>query len=183
MNGCKKPLRLAFFISGGGSTLQALLELQHQLDVKLVVSSKQDAKGLQKARRFGCPVTIVDKKIDFEKLDKTLKAHKIEMIFLLGFMKILPETFVSRWSKRILNIHPSLLPLYPGLKSAERSWKDGATMGATIHEVTAEVDAGSIVVQQSSHSSQLLPISWEEAHLLLRRTEQNLLREVALRFM
>lgn len=181
LSGYRKPFRTALFISGGGSTLQALLELQHLIDITLVVSNKKTARGLKKAQRFGRPVISFESKIDFAQIDKILKQHKIEKIFLVGFMKILPEDFVVRWAGRILNIHPSLLPVYPGLSAAEKSWKDRVQMGATVHLVTAQIDAGEIIDQQVSLPEVNESTSWEEAHLFLRRTEQSLLREVALR--
>ena len=96
-------------------------------------------------------------------------------------MKILPADFVLKWAERIVNIHPSLLPAYPGLESAERSWKDQKDMGVTLHQVIPEMDEGTKIFQQvSKKSSEDLELS--DSLLLLRRTEQHLLRELALRW-
>lgn len=180
-NGLKNFQRTAVFISGGGSTLQALLEMQHQIDIKLIVTNKKNADGNLKAKRFGKKVFYLDKKNDFRELNQVLIEHKIEHIVLAGFMKLLPPDFVSQWQDRITNIHPSLLPQYPGLNSAEKSWADNADMGATIHTVIAQIDAGEVKLQQKS-LSQPRRLMFAEANLFLRRTEQWLLREFATRY-
>jgi phosphoribosylglycinamide formyltransferase-1 len=182
LNGCKKSQRTAIFISGGGSTLQALLDVQHLLNIGLVVSNNLKAPGLKKAQRFGCQVLVVNRKTDFNILNTELNSYRIERIFLAGFMKILPPDFVEIWKGRILNIHPSMLPLYPGLQSAEKSWQDGASMGVTIHQVSEEVDAGQVFRQQRALEKNRL-LSWPESVLFLRRTEQHLLRETAMRLL
>ncbi len=181
LSGFRKPRRIAVFISGSGSTLQALLEMHHQLDVVIVVTNKRIAAGVLKARRFGKQVVYLDKLMSLDSLHEILKEHRIELLVLAGFMKLLPAGFVDLWKNRILNIHPSLLPKYPGLSSAERSYTDNADMGATIHRVIAEVDAGKIILQQKSLTKpQSLTVN--EADLFLRRTEQSLLRELAYRY-
>lgn len=181
LSGFRKPRRTAVFISGGGSTLQALLEMHHQLDVAIVVSNKRTAAGILKARRFGKKVIILDKLMSLDTLNEILVEHRIDLLILAGFMKLLPAGFVGLWKDRILNIHPSLLPKYPGLKSFERSYHDNADLGATIHRVITEVDAGKILLQQKAlKAPQNLMLA--EADLFLRRTEQSLLRELAFRF-
>lgn len=180
-NGSKKPFRTAVFISGGGSTLQALLEMKHHINLSLVVSNKSKVRGLNKARRFGVPIATLDKKINYQNLDELLKQYKIERIFLAGFMKLIPADFIDLWKDRILNIHPSLLPLYPGLNSAERAWQDNSDMGVTIHNVTAEMDSGEIYLQMNS-ITEPKKLSMSESLLFLRRTEQHLLREAAIRY-
>lgn len=180
LSGPRKPQRVAVFISGGGSTLQALLEMHHQIDVALVITNKKNAIGTLKAKRFGKKVIHFSKDMSFENLNEILKKTKIEAIVLAGFMKILPESFLKNWTGQIVNIHPSLLPQYPGLQSAERSWEDNFTMGVSLHEVIPEMDAGKILLQQSSLKQ---PKSFELSYALtfLRRTEQFLLRELTLR--
>ncbi len=167
--GYRKPQNIAVFISGGGSTLQALLEMQHQFNVALVISNKKSAQGLKKAKRFGKPIFIMNKETSFTEINSLLEQHNISGIFLAGFMKILPETFVNQWKERIFNIHPSLLPHYKGLNSAEKSWNDNFNMGVSIHHVTAEMDEGELLLNLA------------EAEILLRRTEQHLLREMTYR--
>ena len=182
LNGLRKPQHVAVFISGGGSTLQALLEMQHQIDIALIITNKISALGNLKAKRFGKKVIHFSKQMDFMNLDKILREYKIERIVLAGFMKLLPADFIELWKNKIINIHPSLLPLYPGLNSAERSWSDKTEMGATIHNVIAEMDSGEVIIQQSSFL-QSGKLSLSEANLFLRRTEQFLLRELATRYL
>ncbi len=179
LSGFRRPKRVAVFISGGGSTLQALLEMHHQLNVTLVVSSKRTALGALKAKRFGKTVIYLDKLIDYARLSEVLTENNIEMIVLAGFMKILPESFVQAWADRLINIHPSLLPLFPGLNSAEKSWTAGSDMGVTLHKVVAEVDSGDVILQRKALSTPK-NFSFDEAGLFLRRTEQHVLRELAI---
>ncbi|MEQ1722544.1 MAG: formyltransferase family protein [Pseudobdellovibrio sp.] len=180
LSGLRKPARHAVFISGGGSTLQALLEMQHQINISLVVTNKKDALGALKAKRFGKTILHFNKDMSFEKLNHTLKLHNIDFIILAGFLKILPETFVNEWENKIINIHPSLLPLYPGLHSAEKNWEDNNDMGVTIHKVITEMDAGKIIIQQKCLTNPK-SLAQQEALFFLRRTEQFLLREIAVR--
>lgn len=181
LSGIRKPLKHAVFISGNGSTLQGLLEMQHQLDVALVVSNKSKANGLLKAKRFGIPILHFDKNMNYEQLTEILKKHKIDRIFLAGYMKLLPENFVNKWKNKIVNIHPSLLPKFPGLDAAENSWTAKADMGVSIHNVIPQMDEGEVILQKkSSKKDDLFQMS--EAMLLIRKTEQYLLREYALRF-
>lgn len=181
LNGSKKPFRTAVLISGGGSTLQALLEMKHQIDISLVISNKSKIQGLNKARRFGVPVVTLEKKINYQDLHKILTQFKIERIFLAGFMKLIPADFIDLWRDKIINIHPSLLPLYPGLNSAERAWQDNSEIGVTIHNVITEMDSGEIHLQMSS-ITQPKKLSLNESLVFLRRTEQHLLRETAIRY-
>ncbi len=173
-------VKTAVFISGGGSTLQALLEMQEFINVALVITNRKKALGALKAKRFGVPVLCMDKQMSFDQLHEVLVEKKIKQIFLAGFMKIVPEIFIENWQGRIFNIHPSLLPAYKGLEAFERSFADGAECGVTIHHVVAEMDAGEKIWQQKI-SPYSLKYSSTDAALLLRKTEQNLLREFSLR--
>jgi phosphoribosylglycinamide formyltransferase-1 len=178
--GCRKPDNVAVFISGSGSTLQALLEMHHQFEIKLVVTNKKMATGILKAKRFGKPVLLISKDTSFEFLSQELKKHNISLIVLAGYMKILPELFVNEWENKIINIHPSLLPLYKGLNSVERSWQENSDMGVSLHYVTKEMDEGEIVLQKKS-LRQPKDYSLNEAELFLRKTEQRLLRDLTYR--
>ncbi|MBY0553490.1 phosphoribosylglycinamide formyltransferase [bacterium] len=180
LSGPRKPGPVAVFISGGGSTLQALLEMHHQIDVALIVTNKKNALGAVKAKRFGKKVIYFNKEMGFDKLNEILKQNKINFIVLAGFMKIIPEFFLQHWINRIINIHPSMLPLYPGLNSAERSWEDNVNMGVSIHHVIPELDAGKILIQQESLQTPK-DSTLKEAQMFLRRTEQFLLREIVFR--
>lgn len=180
-NGLKRSRPVAVFISGGGSTLQALLEMQHQIDISLIVTNKIVAVGSLKARRFGKNVLYFSKQMDFMSLHQALIDHRIERIILAGFMKILPLGFVELWRDKIINIHPSLLPHYPGLNSAQKSWNDNAAMGVSLHTVVEQMDAGKIILQQES-LDRPKGLTFIEANLFLRRTEQFLLRELTVRY-
>lgn len=144
--------RWAIFVSGQGSNLGALIDLR-PMDLALVVSSRADAPAVGKARSANIPVLVLPAKIDWEELLQSLKDSKISHIFLAGFMKVIPASFLKAWSKPILNVHPSLLPAYPGLQSMERAYQDGAAMGVTVHKVTADVDAGEIVAQKQVYAA------------------------------
>lgn len=173
-------MRVAIFISGRGSNMQALLD--SKLRCGLVVSSKASAPGLLRAKRQGIPTLILEKKIDYEKLHEDLLRRGIERIFLAGFMKVVPAHFIEKWKGKIVNLHPSLLPAYPGLSGFERSHADRADMGVTLHEVTEDLDAGPVLRQLKFFSKQ----KWsseqpglEKAQLYLSFSEQRLVREVA----
>jgi len=144
-----KP-RWAFFISGQGSNMSALLDSREDTHVALVLSSNPSAPGLKRARREGIPTHVLDDKIDWQSVLKLLRQHRVDRIFLLGFMKIVPKTFLEEWSGIILNVHPSLLPSYPGLKSIERAYHDQHPQGATVHHVSSVVDAGKIILQKKA---------------------------------
>lgn len=181
LSGFRKPRKTAIFISGGGSTLQALLEMHHQLDIGIVVTNKRNAAGILKAKRFGKKIIFFDKLMSFESLNEILNEHRVELLILAGFMKLLPAKFVENWKDRVLNIHPSLLPKYPGLGATERSYNDNAAMGVTIHKVITEMDAGLILRQQKA-LAETNNLTFVEACLFLRRTEQSLLRELTFRY-
>ena len=175
--------RWAVFISGRGSNLAALLEMRDFVDISLVVSSRADAPGVLRAKRAGVPVLLLDKKIDWLKLDKDLRARKITNIFLAGFMRVVPADFVSKWHGRILNLHPSLLPAYPGLKSIERGYDGGADLGVSVHIVNEGVDEGPLVAQRRSLiSPKAQGYSLEQAEFYLHVDEQRLIRETLLKW-
>lgn len=171
----------AVFISGRGSNLQALLDLRADVEIRLVVSSSAKAPGLLRARRQGVPTLVLPKKIDWTALDVELRERGITHLFLAGFMKIVPAEFVDRWTNRILNVHPSLLPAYPGLHALEISHAEGAEMGVTVHVVTAGMDEGPRLLQRrclrKGHSQSL-----ETARIEIARTEQKLVREAVARW-
>lgn len=172
--------RWAAMLSGRGSNLAALLDLEDEIDLRLVVSSKASAVGLCRARKAGLPTMVLDKKTNWPELDQVLRCYRIDAIFLLGFMKILPESFLREWKGRIINLHPSLLPTYPGLESLARAHADQAAMGATIHEVVKEVDAGQILLQRKSVSAEkVASVALERAETWVHVDEQRLVREIA----
>ncbi|MBL8548106.1 MAG: phosphoribosylglycinamide formyltransferase [Hyphomonadaceae bacterium] len=150
--------RVAVLISGRGSNLQALLDAeQDAYEIALVVSNVPDAAGLDRARERGVEAIALDHKpygkdrAAFERdLDALLIERRIEIVALAGFMRVLTPYFVRAWAGRLINIHPSLLPKFPGTKTHERALAAGETEhGATVHLVVEEVDAGEIIGQAS----------------------------------
>ena len=149
--------RVAILISGRGSNMAALIYASRADDcayeVALVTGDNPDAPGLGLAQAEGIPVVRIpapakDKSPFFAALQKTLEDHSIDLIALAGFMRIIPADFVDRWSGRILNIHPSLLPKYKGLGTHEAVLAAGETLtGATVHLVSNELDSGEILGQ------------------------------------
>ncbi|MEO1551129.1 MAG: phosphoribosylglycinamide formyltransferase [Pseudomonadota bacterium] len=153
-------LRIGILISGSGSNMVALVRAMQTGDVAatpaLVLSNRPQAPGLGKARDLNVPTQTVphaqyQTRETFEAaLDEALTAARIDLVCCAGFMRILTPGFVSRWEGRMLNIHPSLLPKYPGLDTHARALAAGdSRAGCTVHEVTAELDAGPILGQAS----------------------------------
>lgn len=150
--------RAAILISGGGSNMVKLVESMtgdHPARAVLVGSNDPEAGGLAKARAMGVPTFAVDHRIHgrdrvaFEaELIRHLDEVRPDIIVLAGFMRILTPGFTRHYAGRMLNIHPSLLPKYPGLHTHARAIEAGdAEAGATVHEVTADLDAGPILGQ------------------------------------
>ena len=153
--------RVAILISGRGSNMAALIEAAqapgYPAEIALVVSNRPEAGGLALARAAGVATVVLDHKPfgkDRAAFDSALQAildqHRIELICLAGFMRLFTAEFTQRWYGRMLNIHPSLLPAFPGLDPHGQALRAGAkTSGATVHFVIAETDAGPIVMQES----------------------------------
>ena len=153
--------RVAVFISGRGSNMAALIEAAKAQDypatIVLVVSNRPGALGLTRAREAGIATAIVDHRPfgedreAFERaLDAELKAHGIDIVCLAGFMRLLTPWFVTRWSGRLLNIHPALLPQFKGLHTHRRALQAGVKRhGATVHFVVPESDSGPVILQDS----------------------------------
>jgi phosphoribosylglycinamide formyltransferase-1 len=151
--------RVAILISGRGSNMTALIEAARAQDfpaeICVVVSNKADAAGVAKARDAGIPVEIVASRpfgkdrAGFEKaLQTVLDQRSVDLVCLAGFMRLFTAEFVQRWHGRMLNIHPSLLPAFPGLDPHGQALRAGVKMsGATVHFVTPDTDAGPIVIQ------------------------------------
>jgi phosphoribosylglycinamide formyltransferase-1 len=153
--------RVAILISGRGSNMTALIEAakakDYPAEIALVVSNRPDAAGLDRARSCGIPTAVIDHttfrgdRETFEQaLDQELREQRIDLVCLAGFMRLLTPWFVNRWSGRMLNIHPSLLPQFKGLHTHRRALEAGVKRhGATVHFVVPEMDAGPIVMQDS----------------------------------
>jgi len=154
--------RVAILISGRGSNMRALIEAArtpgYPAEIALVVSSSATAEGLAYAQTSGIQTVIVDRarfgktEADREaydvELDKALRDARIEFICLAGFMRILSDGFARKWQGRIVNIHPSLLPAFRGLKPQAQALAAKATVsGCTVHYVVPELDAGPTIAQ------------------------------------
>lgn len=148
--------RVAVLISGRGSNMVALVYAARAEDccfeIALVTSDKPEAHGLDIARAEGIPVEPLDAKSlgpgYWGRMQQVLEAADIDLVALAGFMRIVPDDFISRWEGRIVNIHPSLLPRHKGLKSHQACLAAGETVsGATVHLVTSELDSGEILGQ------------------------------------
>jgi phosphoribosylglycinamide formyltransferase 1 len=153
--------RVAVLISGRGSNMAALIEAAKAKDypaaIVLVLSNVPDALGLTRAREAGIATAIVDhrpfgnNREAFERaLDAALNAQGIELVCLAGFMRLFTPWFVERWSGRLINIHPALLPQFKGLHTHRRALEAKAERhGATVHFVVPETDAGPVILQDS----------------------------------
>ncbi|MEP2943258.1 MAG: phosphoribosylglycinamide formyltransferase [Hyphomicrobiales bacterium] len=150
--------RVAVLISGGGTNLQSLIDATSAANfpaqICLVISSKADAYGLTRAQKAGIDTrTLPHKNYESrsafdEALDKALKDANIELICLAGFMRLLTPVFIEKWTNKILNIHPSLLPSFPGLHVHQRAIDAGVRFsGCTVHIVREEMDVGPIIAQ------------------------------------
>ncbi len=155
-----KKLRAAVLISGRGSNMMALAAASQAADfpveIALVISNRADAAGLAFAAGQGIATEVIDhtaygSRAAFDDaLDCCLRAARIDLVALAGFMRVLSPGFTARWSGRLLNIHPSLLPRYKGLHTHERALADGAIEhGCTVHFVNEDLDGGSIIAQAS----------------------------------
>ena len=151
-------LSVAILISGSGSNMVQLIKSmdhEHPAFPSIVISNKSDALGLKKAQDIGIPTKVIDQNLiksnglNFEiELINILIENKIDIICLAGFMKILSEEFIKKFSDRILNIHPSLLPKYKGLNTHARALaSNDAIAGCSVHLVTAELDGGPVLAQ------------------------------------
>jgi phosphoribosylglycinamide formyltransferase-1 len=151
--------RVAILISGRGSNMAALIDAARLADfpaeIVAVISNRADAAGLAKAEASGIATVVIESKpfgkdrAGFEAvLERALEENKVELICLGGFMRLFTAEFVQRWYGRMLNIHPSLLPSFPGLDPHGQALQAGVKIsGATVHFVIPETDAGPIIMQ------------------------------------
>jgi phosphoribosylglycinamide formyltransferase 1 len=153
--------RVAVLISGRGSNMTALIEAakaqDYPAEIVVVVSNRPDALGLVRAREAGIATAVVDHtafgkdREAFERaLDAELHARRIEIVCLAGFLRLLTPWFVDRWSGRMINIHPALLPHFKGLDTHRRALEAGAKEhGATVHFVSVGMDEGPVILQRA----------------------------------
>jgi len=154
-------MRLAVLISGRGSNLRSILESERKGSlgkaiVSLIISDKQDAKGLKYSKEYNKKAVILESnsynsREEYDnQLVKVLHEHEIDIIVLAGFMRILTPFFVNTFINRIVNIHPSLLPAFPGLNAQKQALNHGSKIsGCTVHFASEEVDNGPIILQRA----------------------------------
>jgi phosphoribosylglycinamide formyltransferase-1 len=151
-------LKVGILISGRGSNMAALIEAAKATDypseIALVVSNVADAPGIALAQKAGVPTAVVPHRgrPDRETFDRAVSAelerHGVELVVLAGFMRIFSPWFPTRWAGRLINIHPSLLPSFKGLRVQQQAIDAGSRIsGCTVHFVTADLDAGPIIAQ------------------------------------
>ena len=146
----------AVFISGQGTNLKSLIKFSKKknspINIKLIISNTNKAKGLKYSKAYKIQKKIIDfknKNIAEKKLLNLLSKKKIRFICLAGFMKILSKKFIKKFSGKIINIHPSLLPKYKGLNTHQKALKNNDKYsGCTVHYVTDKVDSGKIILQK-----------------------------------
>lgn len=167
------PYRIVVLISGSGTNLQRLIETVHApggaSEIVLVVSSRPDARGVARARAAGIPTEIVSRRADDDRtardrvLADLVAAAQPDLIVLAGWMSILTGTFLDRFPDRVINLHPSLLPSFPGMHAIEDALAWGVRWtGVTVHYVEEEVDGGPPVLQEP------VPVSVDDSPDTLR---------------
>ncbi len=151
-------VRTAVLISGRGSNLQALIEAARMPDypaeIVLVISNIETAEGLERARKLGVPTKVISHKVfasreEFDAaIDAALREANVSLVCEAGFMRIHSEWFVRCWEGRLLNIHPSLLPAFPGIRVHHQALQAGVKIsGCTVHFIVHELDSGPIIAQ------------------------------------
>ncbi|MHB1083957.1 MAG: phosphoribosylglycinamide formyltransferase [Thiobacillus sp.] len=146
--------RVVVLLSGRGSNFQAMVDAQLPIDIVAVISNRPQATGLAFARERGLNAIGLDHTAHADRdafdvqLADEIERHRPDLVVLAGYMRILSGAFIARFEGRLLNIHPSLLPMFPGLKTHERALAEGVKIhGCSVHFVTAQLDHGPIVIQ------------------------------------
>ena len=146
--------RIVILISGRGSNLQSILDAKLDVQIAAVISNNPAARGIDIARSAGVDTAVIDHRAfpdraSFEAvLADKVDSYRPDLLVLAGFMRILTEGFIKRFRNRIMNIHPSLLPAFPGVDTHRRALQEGVRIhGCTVHFVTPDLDHGPIVVQ------------------------------------
>jgi phosphoribosylglycinamide formyltransferase 1 len=153
-------LKLGVLISGRGSNLKALIEAcaaaDYPAEIALVIANKPSAAGLDYARNAGIPTSVIEHRAFPDRagfdaaLDAELRKHHVGLVCLAGFMRLLTEGFCTAWHDRLINIHPSLLPAFPGIDVQQRAIDAGVRFsGCTVHFVRAAMDDGPIIIQSA----------------------------------
>ncbi len=150
-----KKTRVGVFVSGSGSNLQALIDAKiPSVEIVVVVSNNPDAYAIERAKKSKIPVEVIDhrnysSREDFEReIQKRLDQYKVDLIALAGFMRILTPLFIRNYKNRIMNLHPALLPSFPGTNAVKQALMYGVKFtGCTVHFVDEGVDTGPIILQ------------------------------------
>ena len=157
---------LVILISGRGSNMEALIEAKLPGRIAAVISNRPNASGLEIARRHGLETIVLDqlsysgREAFDDALAQTIDAYKPDLIALAGFMRLLGDNFANRYQGKLINVHPSLLPAFPGLHTHRRALQEGVKIhGCTVHFVTAQMDCGPIIIQAAV---QVLPDDTEQ---------------------
>jgi phosphoribosylglycinamide formyltransferase-1 len=153
-----RPLPIGVLLSGSGTNLQAIIDAIERQElsasIQVVISNRADAYGLERARRHGLPTVVIAQK-DFPareafetELVHTLNTYGVSLVVLAGFMRLLSPLFIRAFPQRIMNIHPALLPAFPGIHAQRQALERGVRIaGATVHFVDEEMDHGPIIAQ------------------------------------
>ena len=177
------PFRVGVLISGEGTNLQAILDTVHGRDgieVVCVASSRKAAAGLERARSAGVETAVFAKADYGERAERDsalgdwLSGHSVDLLVLAGFMEVLGGEFIRRFAGRIVNVHPSLLPAFPGVRAIEQALDYGVALtGVTVHYVEEDVDSGPVILQEALEISADPEI--EQVRARLQQIEHRLL--------
>lgn len=154
----ERPIHIAVLVSGSGTNLQAIIDAieagRLKVGLKVVISNNPEAYAIERAKRHNIPVEVIpnnafpDKEAYDCRLIKILHQHSVDLVVLAGFMRVLTPKFVRAFPMRIMNIHPALLPSFPGLRVQRKALEHGVRFsGATVHFVDEGVDTGPIIIQ------------------------------------
>jgi len=154
----ERPIHIAVLVSGNGTNLQAIIDAieagRLQVELKVVISNNPNAYAIERAKRHHIPVEVIpddtfpDRETYDARLIETLMGYSIDLVVLAGFMRVLTPKFVRAFPMRIMNIHPALLPSFPGLRVQKKALEHGVKFsGATVHFVDEGVDTGPIIIQ------------------------------------
>jgi phosphoribosylglycinamide formyltransferase-1 len=153
-----EPFRIAVLVSGTGTNLQALIDSVHgdQIEIACVAASRPGAAALERAERAGIETgvfaseTLTGREARDEALGDWLEERRVQLVVLAGWMELLGQAFTRRFAGRIINVHPSLLPAFTGLRAIEQAVEHGVKItGVTVHFVDEDVDTGAIVLQEA----------------------------------
>jgi phosphoribosylglycinamide formyltransferase 1 len=178
-----EPFRVAVLVSGEGTNLQALLDRVHEkegIQVVGVAASRPQARGLERAERVGVETAVfeqaghADRDARDRALGDWLDERGVQLVVLAGFMEILGAEFIRRFEGRIVNVHPSLLPAFPGIRSIEAALEHGVKLtGVTVHFVDEGVDSGPIILQEALELT--YPAAVDEVERRVHEIEHRLL--------